>query len=758
MFHSARLRAVSWASLCCLACSLSASAQVWQVDPTPPNPGPNSMVTLEAESYADSCSNNNPQGALNCVDRPPPLPPFGNLGRCPPHTWPLLGWAGYPQWVVDRPPPETILFPNGSVFGPQKDLVAVIAADATDLSFFPNTASSLAQGFVTLDGLETRTLEIISAIQTSNVCNDDDAFTRGCAAMAANLSINAVSPPPNPYFIRYDWWTIGNASSNHECLDPVWAPLCAQMGLPPEEDPALAFCDVDLLITGFPNEDLVNGVLLENTGPVPPTTFGDDGDDALTLPAGQVTNVQLGLAMIASLTLQQPIPESSESDFRFNLNLHLIYHDFDPGEPFDSYMREVPVTGLPDEGPLYCFRVGRKEITNQQYADFLNSAEYDLGATELSSNMVFMADGRVTLPDGTLMFEPANTGVATPILYTPSAAVGARYTVMNPSGTNFRSNEQHPVVHVTWFGAAKFCNWLTMKRGLGAGQRCYNEGATKAEWHPVTISTADWATRDLNAAERLDLVTNYEGFRLPMDNLGNAAGHVGNQNNEYNEWYKAAALSPLAPNSVRAGPAGEAIPPYHWVYGFGRDIIGINDANFFNSSDPFDNDDAFVAMYNGTTWNPGNVGDVGNQQELVTNANQNPWEIYDLSGNVREWAQDQVVGRDGRYFRSGSWNDAADFSAVTFRAGGDSTLSHPWLGFRIVQAYCLPSCQCLGDMNNDNFVDGLDIQGFVDCLILGNPGTPACICADINVDGILNVIDQIMFVNLLVQPGSTQCP
>ena len=74
---------------------------------------------------------------------------------------------------------------------------------------------------------------------------------------------------------------------------------------------------------------------------------------------------------LAAHTLMFPTTEASSANFDAFLSMYLITHNFVTLEPFGSYMRRVRGGG---SGPGYSFRMGRYEITNQQYADFLNAA------------------------------------------------------------------------------------------------------------------------------------------------------------------------------------------------------------------------------------------------------------------------------------------------------------------------------------------------------------------------------------------------
>ncbi len=129
-------------------------------------------------------------------------------------------------------------------------------------------------------------------------------------------------------------------------------------------------------------------------------------------------------------------------------------------------MCSVPDGGQPG-GPAYDFSMGKYEITNGQYAAFLNDAQLDGGTTGRGSNMYFENDGRVrTAPGGATMFR-AYPSSFSQIDYDPSAPVGQRYGARTKDGMDMSS---HPAVLVSWYGAAKFANWLTIDQGFGESQ------------------------------------------------------------------------------------------------------------------------------------------------------------------------------------------------------------------------------------------------------------------------------------------------
>src|SRR5262249_23196432 len=61
---------------------------------------------------------------------------------------------------------------------------------------------------------------------------------------------------------------------------------------------------------------------------------------------------------------------------------------------------------------------------------------------------------------------------------------------------------------------------------------------------------------------------------------------------------------------------------------------------------------------------------------------------------------------------------------------------------------------CAGDVNGDARLDGRDIGAVVACVQMTGSMTPACVCCDINADGVIDVND----VNLIVAKLLGQSP
>lgn len=399
----------------------------------------------------------------------------------------------------------------------------------------------------------------------------------------------------------------------------------------------------------------------------------------------------------------------------------------------DPQMVTVPASDLEPGGPTYDYEVSVFEVTNSQFAEFLNDAEFHNEVQnpgvgdERGANMQFrpppFAIGDVGLIVGDSSDVDALFDISRSLLtYDAMLPVGTRYGVT-------AGKDDHPATGMGWMGAVKFCNWLTIDQGLGLAERCYGEGLSEFDWFPITIGTdvggtqqATNAVRDLNEAERGALVQNYRGFRLLMDQGGTEVGADDAVPRPYNEWYKAAAFDPAAPDFPRTVFVGfsfeeHTVPPNHWVHAFGRDPLTNADANFRSSGDPFDpvpDDSTVIATtpvgyYDGT--NHGGV--------FQTNANNNRYGIFDMSGNVWEFLTDQVTITDSltpdRAIVGGSYR--SNVRQVTPANRGDigPGTTRPVVGFRVMR---VPGPDViLGDVNQDGAVTTDDIPFFVGVLL-----------------------------------------
>jgi formylglycine-generating enzyme required for sulfatase activity len=174
----------------------------------------------------------------------------------------------------------------------------------------------------------------------------------------------------------------------------------------------------------------------------------------------------------------------------------------------------------------YEYRIGKCEVTIQQYTDFLNAVA--------KSNPYFVY----------------KTGMATNLniagISRSGTSGGYTYSVIGPSGTSpagASSPGNRPIAYVTWFDAARFANW--MQNGQGSG-------STETGAYTLNGATSGTAPAKNPGAQ----------FYIPTEN----------------EWYKAAYYSPV----LNSGSGG------YYTYATQSNTVpgnnigsGANQANYF---------------------------------------------------------------------------------------------------------------------------------------------------------------------------------
>ncbi|NBU72816.1 MAG: hypothetical protein EBS53_15465, partial [Bacteroidetes bacterium] len=178
-----------------------------------------------------------------------------------------------------------------------------------------------------------------------------------------------------------------------------------------------------------------------------------------------------------------------------------------PGNAGDTLVMEDGTTGYGDVS--YQYKIGKYEITTAQYCAFLNSVAktdpYGLYLDAMSTDQY----SRTVVRSGVL----------------------GSYTYRPIGGY-----ESHPIAYVTWFNAARYCNWL-------------HNGGTNGASTETGAYLLNGATNGLNFFAQPGAK-----FRLPTED----------------EWYKAAYYDP-AKNSGLGG---------YWLYPNRSDSISTGGANF----------------------------------------------------------------------------------------------------------------------------------------------------------------------------------
>ncbi|UCC32159.1 MAG: SUMF1/EgtB/PvdO family nonheme iron enzyme, partial [Phycisphaerales bacterium] len=330
-------------------------------------------------------------------------------------------------------------------------------------------------------------------------------------------------------------------------------------------------------------------------------------------------------------------------------------------------------------GPDHDYWIGRTEISNAQFAAFLNDARNNAllpTPDTRSQHMYFDLDsGSVYINDvqsgGEGFDAPSDTLSA--LLY--DASVG-RVSFVDGMYTSDEGFENHPVVGVTWYGAVKYCNWLTIKEGIPAPLRAYDEAPTPNldGWHPVVVDDATWVSGTMSHSARRFLVEDTLGYRLPMDDESTDAS-------TYNEWYKAAS---------RKGTDQQGNPVFGALYGFGRDspLAGV-DANYLDSGDTSTDGSTSGGFFNGVhTLFQADADCFPPVEAIATRNTDNGYGLYDACGNVAEWTQDFYAGNvSHQATRGGSWRDPADSDILTTTGRGSLSpeVAADDTGFRVVR-------------------------------------------------------------------------
>ena len=148
---------------------------------------------------------------------------------------------------------------------------------------------------------------------------------------------------------------------------------------------------------------------------------------------------------------------------------------FAMGDNLDGSSGALPVHTVTVDS----FYMGRYEVTNQQYCDYLNSA-LGQGSITVTSGEVYKAGSGTTYP---------YCHTSTSSSYSQIAYSGGIFSVRTKNGRNMAND---PMVTVSWYGSAAYCNWRSVQEGK---EQCYNLSTWNCDFgkHGYRLATeAEW--------------------------------------------------------------------------------------------------------------------------------------------------------------------------------------------------------------------------------------------------------------------------
>lgn len=260
-----------------------------------------------------------------------------------------------------------------------------------------------------------------------------------------------------------------------------------------------------------------------------------------------------------------------------------------------------PATGSLYGAVAYAYKISKNETTIAQYAEFLNAVaktdSYGLYSTSMITSYI----------NGI-----SRSGVSGSFTYSVAAGSGNK-----------------PITYVSWFDAARFCNWLQNGQQTGAG------AALTAESGAYTLNGATGGIINKNVGATVWIPTE-------------------------NEWYKAAYFDP----TKNAGAGG------YWLHANQTNTLTTNTVGAAGAAN-FDDGDYVGYPAMALT----DVGAYGTNSDSYYGTN-------DQAGNVMEW-NDAVISGSSRGLRGGDWIDAESISRSSFRYSGVSTSQDFFIGFRV---------------------------------------------------------------------------
>jgi formylglycine-generating enzyme len=254
----------------------------------------------------------------------------------------------------------------------------------------------------------------------------------------------------------------------------------------------------------------------------------------------------------------------------------------------------------------YEYNIAKNETTISQYAEFLNAVAktdpYGLYSESMTTSYI--------------------NGIS------QSSSFGSFSYSVNPGSGN------KPITYVSWFDAARFCNWLHNGQQTGEG----------------AALTAEKGAYTLNGATSGTITKNVEAtVWIPSES----------------EWYKAAYYDP---NKGGAGVGG------YWTQANQSDtmttnVIGVaGAANYYVGG--------YATYVGGASWAITDVGAYGLNSDSAYGTN-------DQAGNVWEWNDAVIQGSGSELAGGGWWDFGGNGVGSSSRTYGNPSFQYDFIGFRV---------------------------------------------------------------------------
>jgi sulfatase modifying factor 1 len=291
------------------------------------------------------------------------------------------------------------------------------------------------------------------------------------------------------------------------------------------------------------------------------------------------------------------------------------------------------------------FAMGKYEITNGQYRDFLNSARTQGLITVNTNGIVYKVGSGTSYP---------YCDTTTSSSYTQIVVSNNTFSVRTKDGRDMTND---PMVEVSWYGAVAYCNWRSQKEGK---QICYN----------LSTWNCDFSKK---------------GYRLATEAEWEYAARGGRSGNRY--------------------PWGDTINQTQanfYSYDYSYDVSPVK-----NQCHPLWNVGQFpytspVGFFDGTLKYKTQYNWPGSATSYQTASGANAYGLYDMAGNVWEWCHDWYGSYSSssqtnptgpttgtyRVLRGGGWYGypyGDSFSSrVSCHIGHNPDYQYPNYGFRLV--------------------------------------------------------------------------